>query len=132
MNEIISHIHLRSHDKQFDVNALIYSLQISHTYLQERTHKDFGLCPRELIESVRLDNVLKHLEHEIHFVNLSERCGFGSFKTFRNAFEKRVGISAAQARKQLREIDDKDALKHQWRLKIGLRGGGACLSDFSP
>ena len=123
MKDIFPYIKSQCHSQQFDVNALLDELQISDTYLREISRKHFGLSPSELIESVRLDTILSSIENHEHFVIMSQRCGFGSIKTFNRAFSKRVGISAAQARRQLINSEDKEALREQWREKIWSLGG---------
>ncbi|MBS1538205.1 MAG: helix-turn-helix domain-containing protein [Bacteroidetes bacterium] len=123
MSEIIAQIELQCRHQQFDVNSLINRFNISDTYLRELSRKIFGLSPSELIESVRLSYILNHIESKEHFVCLSEKCGFGCIKTFNRVFSKRIGISAAQARKQLLLTTDKDALKQEWLHIIWLRGG---------
>ncbi len=123
MTTIFSYIKSQSRSQQFDVNALLNTLSISDTHLRELSRKHFGLSPSELIEAVRLENVLDTIENREHFVNMSENCGFGCIKTFNRAFQKRVGITAAQARKLLLQSNDKETLKHQWRNKIWSKGG---------
>jgi AraC-like DNA-binding protein len=124
MIHIFRFIHEQCRNPQFDVNHLINKLNICGTQLRELTYKHYRQSPSALIEAIRLERILEHLETGEHFMILSSKCGFGCVKTFNRVFLKRVGISAAKARKQLQESHDKEALKHQWRMEIWARGGG--------
>lgn len=118
---IFSLVEAECHNQQFDVNHLMMTLGFSDTYLRELTYKYYGQSPRELIESVRLLRVLTYIDSDIALEVISIKCGFGNYKTFRSAFEKRVGISAAKAREELRKSKNKQMLAEQWKNQIWLR-----------
>ncbi|MBI3258862.1 MAG: helix-turn-helix domain-containing protein [Ignavibacteriae bacterium] len=115
---IFSLIEAECHDQQFDVNHLQSSLKISNAYLWEISHAHFGLPPRELIESVRLEKVIHHIGSGDHFAFIRSKCGFGSLRTFQRAFEKRIGIPCSEARLKIMESNHKETLKFQWQNTI--------------
>jgi len=118
MKHILHFIHEHCRNPQFDVNLLHQLLKYSDSYIREVAHKECGMSPCKIIEGFRLDKVIENLDTAENLIQLSIMCGFGSLKTFNRAFLKRVGISAASARKQLQESSDKENVKRVWRLKI--------------
>ena len=117
---IFSLIETECQDQQFDVNHLMMTLGLSNTYLRELTYKCYGQSPRELIESIRLLRVLTYIDRDIALEVISLKCGFGNYKTFRSAFKKRVGISAAKAREELHKSENKELLAERWKNQIWL------------
>lgn len=117
-NTIYSAIESECHDQQFDVNRLIQGLKVSNAHLWELCRAYYGLAPRELIESVRLDKAITYIGNGEHIISICTQCGFGSLKTFKRAFEKRIGNALLEAQHRLNECNDKETLKFQWRNKI--------------
>jgi len=113
-NLVLPYIRQHCDNGQFDVNAMAAGLHISAGYLREITHRHFGLAPRELIEAVRICNVLDLLNTNESLILISTKCGFGNYRTFRSAFERRIGMTASRARDLFQKSDDKEALKKQW------------------
>ncbi|MBK9248205.1 MAG: AraC family transcriptional regulator [Ignavibacteria bacterium] len=111
---ILPYIRQYCDDSQFDVNAMVAGMNISAGYLREITHRHFSLPPRELIEAVRICNVLELLDTNESLIIISTKCGFGNYRTFRSAFERRMGITASHARDLIRKSDDKEILIKQW------------------
>lgn len=111
---ILPYVRQHCGNSQFDVNAMVAGLNMSAGYLREITHRHFGLAPRELIEAVRICNVLDLLDTDESLIVISSKCGFGNYRTFRSAFERRIGMTASRARDLIRKSDDKEALKKQW------------------
>lgn len=113
-NLVLPYIRQYCDNSHFDVNAMVAGLNISAGYLREITHRHFGLAHRELIEAVRICNVLDLLDTNESLIVISTKCGFGNYRTFRSAFERRIGMTASRARDLIRKSDDKEALKKQW------------------
>lgn len=112
---IFSLIEAKCHDQQFDVNHLINDLRISNAYLWELCLEYFGFPPRELIESVRLENVINYIGSNEHSIVIKKECGFGSLRTFERAFMKRIGITYSDAHRRFMDSKDKEGLKIKWR-----------------
>ncbi len=121
-NIIFKCIESQCHDQQFDVNHLIMALNFSYTYLRELTYKYYSQSPRELIESIRLASTFKYIDSNLPLEVICIKCGFGNYKTFRTAFEKRLGISAAKARVALCRINNKEVLVNKWQQQIWSKG----------
>ena len=85
---IFSLIEAECHDQQFDVNHLQSSLKVSNAYLWEMSHAHFGLPPRELIESVRLEKVFTISEVVIILLLSGRNVGLGVLEHSKELLKK--------------------------------------------
>jgi AraC-like DNA-binding protein len=77
----------------FGVNELAEQLRISQSYLRELTCMNFGMCPHKLIETIRLEKTIELLTQNAKQYRIAKRVGYASTRSFRRAFQKRLGIS---------------------------------------
>ncbi len=89
-------------DPNFNVNKLTELININHSYLGEIINKEHDLSPREFIEARRLEKAMAILSTEdISMIHLSCKCGFNTYKTFRNAAKRRFRMTPSDCRQLL-------------------------------
>lgn len=96
--EIMEIIQSRCAEYQFTVEVLAAEAGISPTYLRELVQISYQMSPHELIETVRLREAIK-LMSENNCTNLFKilrKVGYLHVKTFREAFEKRIGMTPSE------------------------------------
>jgi len=80
------------------------------------------MSPNELLESVRLDEALRLIITGEQTPLVSIKVGFGSVRRQHEVFKKRLGLSAAQARKVLFDSIDQEKQIQLWRRMIWAKG----------
>lgn len=85
-------------DVNFCVKVLAQNLGISGSYLSDVVHNYWGMGPRKLIESVRLEEAVKLIDHERTLYELSRKVGYADVRIFRRAFTKRLGMTPSECR----------------------------------
>lgn len=87
-------------DYQFTVRGLAEGAHICVSYLEERLHKGTGISPRELIETVRINEALKLIADDIErdFYEISGSVGYKNPKAMRLAFKRRLGLTPVSCR----------------------------------
>ena len=73
-------------DKEFCINNLAQFLAVSFSYLRDIFYKNYGSCPQQYLEKVRLEHILRIYSPELTLFEMSDNAGFIDVRTFRRAF----------------------------------------------
>jgi transcriptional regulator GlxA family with amidase domain len=88
----------------FTVDVLSQLLDVRSTQLREIIHFEFHMSPHRLIETIRLAQAINLIRQSLKsntpkdFYEISEKIGYRGTKTFRAAFERRIGLTPSGLR----------------------------------
>ncbi len=113
-------------DYQFTVDELAREVGMSVSYLREIVHIHYGMCPHELIETVRLEEALRAIcrNHMDNPYIICSSVGYISLRTFLDAFKKRVGVTPTDWKRSISgngkaETGLEKAVKFLWMKNPG-------------
>lgn len=90
-------------DPNLSVDAVARCQGLSSSYLRELAHFAFKMSPRKMIETVRLENAVSLMKSGTYDIyTICTRIGYSNTKTFRAAFEKRIGWCPSEFSQSLR------------------------------
>jgi AraC-like DNA-binding protein len=89
-------IELHYQDSSFNVNALIECIGGNRGYALENIQSIVGFSPQKCIENKRLLLSLKLIASGMTLSRVACQCVFTSSKSFRRAFNRRLGISPSE------------------------------------
>jgi methylphosphotriester-DNA--protein-cysteine methyltransferase len=95
---------------QFNVNCLAEKLGKSPSFLREVVYAAYGMGVHELIETVRLQQVIELLGANGDLIEQARiKTGYAYSKTFRTAFKKRLNLTPQECKDTLASAEDKPA-----------------------
>jgi AraC-like DNA-binding protein len=83
-------------NKMLNVSAIADELKFSAVHISKIFKKFSGIYLSDYINAVRLEHAKELLNSEETLVNIADKCGFGSFRTFMRVFKKQEGITPGQ------------------------------------
>jgi AraC-like DNA-binding protein len=83
-------------NKMLNVSAIADELKFSAVHISKIFKRFSGLYLSDYINAVRLEHAKELLNSEETLVNIADKCGFGSFRTFMRVFKKQEGITPGQ------------------------------------
>jgi AraC-like DNA-binding protein len=96
IDQIANAISNRYMDSLFGVTELAYELNMSESNLREIVCMNFGMSPQKLIETVRLEKTIKLISIDSKQYSIAKIVGYASTRSFRRAFQKRIGMSPSK------------------------------------
>ena len=91
-------------DNNFNINALVNTLQISPSYLRYEFKKAFSISPIEYLNNVRQKNAISSLASDYYSVeDIAKKCGYGSTSYFIQIFKKNTGYSPLKYKEKFLE-----------------------------
>jgi AraC-like DNA-binding protein len=83
-------------NKMLNVSAIAEELKFSAVHISKIFKKFSGIYLSDYINALRLEHAKELLNSEETLVNIADKCGFGSFRTFMRVFKKQEGITPGQ------------------------------------
>lgn len=111
-------------DPGFCVKTLCTELGINMTTLHESLSVRYGATPHFLIETRRLKEALTLMKSNHSCLGaIVSGCGFSSIRTFRRAFQRRLGMRPSGAMDELSNSSDSDKFHRMCLEKLGYATG---------
>jgi len=85
-------------NSEFNVKWLAKDMDISYSYLYEIVYKFFDMSPQRLIETIRLEQSIYLISEGMKLIKLYRKLGYDNVRTFRQAFQKRLGMNYSNCR----------------------------------
>ena len=80
---------------------------ISYSYFWEIISLHFLMNPAQLIETLRLEKVIKIIPNNSNtLLHIGKEVGYNNPKSFRNAFKKRLKMTPNDYKQKLRDCED--------------------------
>ena len=92
---------LSNHNKNLSLDILEEELHINKYYISHVINQKLHMSFNDYINSIRVSNACKYLaESNMSVLDISEKVGFNTVRTFNRAFVKNIGISPREYRKK--------------------------------
>ncbi len=118
-------IERRFRDQGFCVKEICGETGMSMSALHEFLSVKCGMTPHLLIETRRLIEALSLMRGDgLREGMIAGGCGFSNIRTFRRAFERRLGMPPTEAMVSLRDSADGDRFQNQCIKRLSETGGG--------
>ncbi|MCP5053646.1 MAG: AraC family transcriptional regulator [bacterium] len=113
--KIITVIEKNKSDDQFTVRGLAGEVGISYSYLYEVVHKNYDMSPRQLIETVRLEEAIRLIAGGMKMMDIVKKLGYDNIRTFRVALYKRLRMNYTSCRSVLEKESREEVEKEVQR-----------------
>ena len=92
---------LSNHNKNLSLDILEEALHINKYYISHVINQKLHMSFNDYVNSIRVSNACKYLaESKMSVLDISEKVGFNTVRTFNRAFIKNMGISPRDYRKK--------------------------------
>jgi AraC-like DNA-binding protein len=85
----------------FSVERLAEELGISESYLRDKIFQIYCICPKNLIESIKLKQAIFLLNEGFNIQITAIKLGYTNTRTFRRVFKKWLDITPSECRELL-------------------------------
>ncbi|HMZ03339.1 MAG TPA: helix-turn-helix domain-containing protein, partial [bacterium] len=87
------------------VAELAESACMCERHLRRKTKEKFGLPPHRLLENIRLAKAIEaiHEQPEVALFQISQIAGYASYKSFYQAFTRRLKVTPSEAKQHLKQ-----------------------------
>lgn len=115
-------IHQNLSNCHFSVDRLAEELGISVSHLRDKIYQIYFICPKSLIEIIKLEKAIFLLKEGHNIQITSIKLGYTNTRTFRRVFKKWLDIPPSKCRELLlhnnrnKRLSVEDILKKLWEV----------------
>lgn len=117
-------IETRFRDSSFCIKDICNEFNMSMSSFHEVLSMRYGTTPHILIETRKLIEAINLMkENHLRFCAIVSGSGFSTIRTFRRAFERRLGVPPSKAIEKLRSSSEGDKFHDECIQKLLETGG---------